>query len=579
MEISIYKHLLSTYGRRPGMWVAFVCEIIRTIIIRIYVVVLIAGMVAAVSKGDFEAAKQFVLLYLVSVVVGSIIGAIGDLLGHYYENVAYGEQTLMYYKKLTNKDMSFYRDSQTGYLTATFRQYLDNTLLLIRFFRTSAVRTLISVTFPVIILFFASWKIGLVAAILVVTQAIYMFWASSKAVQYRKVSSEIYRKIAGEVSDDITNIVAYKSAGKEKAALSRIKKLREEEMTAFWLRRKSAVTLDLPRNIVMGILISLAFLAALNTAGTTTESVALLVLTLTYMFQIMRNVGDLPDLVYQYDDLVSKLEPTLEVLNNDHETILDTENAPQFKPSQATIEIKKLSFKYGRGKASKYIFKDFDLTIAGGEHIGVVGLSGAGKSTLASLLMRFDDIDAGQILVDGTDIRDVSQSSLRQKIAYVPQEPVLFHRTIKENIAYHNSLATDEEIKRATKAAHAHDFIKELPQAYDTVVGERGVKLSGGQKQRVVIARAVLKNAPIILFDEATSALDSESEQIIQRALPEIIGNHTAVIIAHRLSTVAGLDRIIVMHNGQIEEQGSHQELLKNKGRYYSLWQKQTSGA
>ncbi|MGB5018210.1 MAG: ATP-binding cassette domain-containing protein, partial [Candidatus Moraniibacteriota bacterium] len=159
----------------------------------------------------------------------------------------------------------------------------------------------------------------------------------------------------------------------------------------------------------------------------------------------------------------------------------------------------------------------------------------------------------------------------------VPQEPLLFHRTIRENIAYYDTLKSDEEIIRASKAAHAHEFIEKLPDGYDTIVGERGIKLSGGQKQRVAIARAILKKAPIMIFDEATSALDSESEQIIRRALPEIIGNQTAIIVAHRLSTVAGLHRIIVMHDGKIIESGNHTELLELKGRYYSLWQKQTS--
>lgn len=395
---------------------------------------------------------------------------------------------------------------------------------------------------------------------------------------HRKASSEIYRKIGGEVADDLANIVAYKSAGKEKSAMARISALRVQEMAAFWLRRKSAATLDLPRNIVMAAVISLAFLAALNTSDTGPQAVALMVLTLTYMFQIMRNVGDLPDLLYRYDEFASKLEPTLEVLGNKYETIGDEPGAPSFKPKEATIDINNISFRYS-DNANKYIFKDLDLHIGAGEKIGIVGLSGAGKSTLASLLMRFDDVTSGEILIGNIDIRTVTQSSLRQKIAYVPQEPILFHRSIKENIAYHNSQATQAQIVQAAKAAHAHEFIKELPNGYDTIVGERGVKLSGGQKQRVVIARAVLKNAPVILFDEATSALDSHSEEIIQQALPSIIGQHTAIIIAHRLSTVAGLDRIIVMHNGKIEEQGNHDALLKQKGRYYKLWQKQTKAS
>jgi ABC-type bacteriocin/lantibiotic exporters, contain an N-terminal double-glycine peptidase domain len=222
------------------------------------------------------------------------------------------------------------------------------------------------------------------------------------------------------------------------------------------------------------------------------------------------------------------------------------------------------------------VFSGLNLRIPGGQQVGVVGLSGAGKSTLASLLMRFDDVDSGSIKIDGIDIRDVRQEELRAQIAYVPQEPLLFHRTIRENLQYFGKDLSEAHMIRAAKAAHAHEFIQRLPEGYDSMVGERGIKLSGGQKQRIVIARAILKNAPIMIFDEATSALDSESEKIIQEALPEILGKRTAIVIAHRLSTVAGLDRIIVMHGGRIVEDGTHEELLKLKGRYYSLWQKQT---
>jgi len=245
---------------------------------------------------------------------------------------------------------------------------------------------------------------------------------------------------------------------------------------------------------------------------------------------------------------------------------------------KGAIAIDHVSFSYPahEGQTKRIpVFRDLTIHIAGGEQVGIVGLSGAGKSTLVSLLMRFDDITGGAIKIDGTDLRDVRQDELHQKIAYVPQEPLLFHSTIKENIAYFNDEATEADILAAARAAYAHEFIEKLPNGYATIVGERGVKLSGGQKQRIVIARAILKNAPLMIFDEATSALDTESEKIIQKALPQIIGKHTAIVIAHRLSTIAGLDRILVMHDGNIVESGTHDELLKTKGRYYSLWQKQ----
>jgi ATP-binding cassette subfamily B protein len=298
------------------------------------------------------------------------------------------------------------------------------------------------------------------------------------------------------------------------------------------------------------------------------------------MFQIVRNVGSLPELITRHDDLVTKLYPTLKYLGHEYAQVQDPSKPKTLRVEHGAIDIERIRFGYvlaHQQRAHVPIFRDFSLHIRGGEHVGIVGLSGVGKSTLANLLLRFDDVDGGSIKIDGMDIRDVRQSELRRHIAYVPQEPLLFHRTIRENITYCCDHADDAEVIHAAKVAHAHEFIDKLPDGYDTVVGERGMKLSGGQKQRIVIARAILKKAPIMLFDEATSALDSESEQIIQRALPRIIEKQTAIVIAHRLSTVAGLDRILVMHEGKIVESGTHTELLVQNGRYASLWEKQTS--
>jgi ATP-binding cassette subfamily B protein len=213
--------------------------------------------------------------------------------------------------------------------------------------------------------------------------------------------------------------------------------------------------------------------------------------------------------------------------------------------------------------------------IPDGQKVGVVGISGAGKSTLTKLLLRFNDVDSGQVLINGVDIRDMLQTELRKHLAYVPQEPLLFHTSIKDNVALSNPNASDNEVNKALKAAHALEFVENLPDGLDSVVGERGVKLSGGQKQRVAIARAVLQHAPIMVLDEATSALDSESEQIIKKSFGEVLNGRTAIVVAHRLSTLSEMDRVIVLDKGKLVEDGTHDDLIAKHGLYAQLWHRQ----
>jgi ATP-binding cassette subfamily B protein len=255
--------------------------------------------------------------------------------------------------------------------------------------------------------------------------------------------------------------------------------------------------------------------------------------------------------------------------------IEDPDNPVSIPQDAGTIDINAMSFSHDKTK----LFKDFNLHIKQGEKIGLVGHSGSGKTSLTKLLLRFENVDDGSIEINNVNINDVAQDELRHVISYVPQEPLLFHRSLSENISYGKNQATEDEIILAAKNANAHEFIKDLPDGYDTLVGERGVKLSGGQRQRVAIARAMLKDAPILVLDEATSALDSESEQLIQDALWKLMKGRTAIVIAHRLSTIQKMDRIIVLDNGRILEEGSHTELLKKKnGHYARLWKHQSGG-
>jgi ATP-binding cassette, subfamily B, bacterial len=262
-------------------------------------------------------------------------------------------------------------------------------------------------------------------------------------------------------------------------------------------------------------------------------------------------------------------------------TIQDRPDAAALSVTRGAIHFDRISFAYeprGRGRGARNIVHDFELHIPAGQRVGLVGPSGAGKTTLMGLLMRMHDVTAGAILIDGQDIREVTQESLRGAIGLIPQDTNLFHRSLLENIRYGRPDATDEEVVAAAKRAHAHEFVVELEHGYDTLVGERGIKISGGQRQRIAIARAILRDAPILLLDEATSALDSHSEQMIQQAMKEAMAGKTVIAIAHRLSTVMDMDRLIVLERGAIVADGSHTELLLQGGLYTELWRKQSGG-
>lgn len=265
----------------------------------------------------------------------------------------------------------------------------------------------------------------------------------------------------------------------------------------------------------------------------------------------------------------------LEVLSTPHE-ITDVKNAKKIKIHNGEIEFKNVSFKYTKNND---VIQDLTFKIKPSEKVALIGPSGGGKSTITKLILRLFDTSQGDILIDNQNIRNFTQDSLRKQITLVPQDPVLFHRTLYENIAYGNPKATKDAVLIASKLAYCHDFIEKFPKKYDTLVGERGIKLSGGERQRIAIARAILTNSPILILDEATSSLDSESETLIQKALKNLLKNKTAIIIAHRLSTIQSVDRILVISKGKIKEQGSHSELLqKHGGTYQKLWNLQIGG-
>ncbi len=407
-------------------------------------------------------------------------------------------------------------------------------------------------------------------------------YATIAGLSFRKIGhlndeeASAEAKQTGQLADSISNIISVKSYAMEGHEKERYSKFAKTTYgTGIQLMRATIKRDIMFSGVQIGItaLILAFLLVGREWLGLT---IATLILIVNYAQTIQ---GELWSITHIFKNINRVFGDTHEMtlILDMVDDVVDEPNALPLDLETTDIEFKDIAFQHADAKTP--IFMNFNLKIQPGERVGLVGVSGSGKTTLTKLLLRFADVSEGAVAISGQDIKQITQQSLRENIAYVPQETSLFHRTIAENIAYGKPSASFEEIQRAAKLANAHDFVMELPNGYDTLVGERGIKLSGGQRQRIAIARAILKDAPILVLDEATSALDSESEALIQDALNTLMKGRTSLVIAHRLSTVASLDRIIVLENGKIVEQGTHHELLeKPKGVYHHLWSRQ-SGA
>lgn len=400
--------------------------------------------------------------------------------------------------------------------------------------------------------------------------------AMKKITKLNQAEAEAEAKQTGQLADSITNIISVKSYAQEAHERHRYANFSRKVLNVSDELKAATIKRDIMFNCVQ-IGITAMILAFLLTGREWLGiSVATLVLIVNYAQTIQGELWNINSILKNLNRVFGDAHEMTLILDT-VDDVVDAADAQPLVMREAGVGFDSISFKHKDAKEE--IFHDFNLRVAPGERIGLVGVSGSGKTTLTKLLLRFADVNAGKITVSGQDIREITQQSLRENVAYVPQETSLFHRTIAENIAYGRPGATMEEIVWAAKQANADEFIRDLPEGYETLVGERGIKLSGGQRQRIAIARAILKDAPILVLDEATSALDSESEALIQGALERLMKGRTSIVIAHRLSTVAGLDRIVVMENGRIVEEGAHHELLENpEGVYAGLWGRQ-SGA
>lgn len=483
------------------------------------------------------------------------------------------------YDKLSQKSMAFYSDNFTGSLVSkvsrfsfAFSNFWAMVTLNVLFVATSIVATLVGIAFLV-------WQYAIVLAVLTVIFIVAVYFGTRFLKPFFKKRSEAYTELSGKVSDALTNIMAIKADANVDYERQRLNESLDTVYGREMAVRNNFVKVSSVYAGIIALMRVGALIASIWAVQYGLANAGVVYICLTYTFNLIEEIWNVVNIQRSYYQIIGDSEEMVELLEEEP-SVKDYSNKP-LVISKATLEFSDVSFAHESNKEkgdTKELFSNFSLKIPNRQKLGLVGVSGSGKSTLIKLILRFIDVDQGKILIDGKNIADFTQDSLRENISYVPQEPILFHRTLRENITYSKPDASIEDVTDAAKKAYAMEFIDELPDGLETIVGERGVKLSGGQRQRIAIARAILKDAPILILGEATSALDSESEALIQKALKRLMQGRTTIVIAHRLSTIAQLDRIIVLEKGNVIEDGKHNELLDNKGTYARLWSHQSGG-
>ncbi len=476
---------------------------------------------------------------------------------------------------LEKKSYTFYTNTFTGGLVAKMKRFVNafGTLhdLVVWDFYSSIITLIASVG----VLWYFSTTLGAVFFVWLMFHSMVVYYTVRLILPKRTEAAEADSQVTAQFSDIISNILTVKMFGVGKRECASFAKTTEEQRKkrfSAWVQSSvwNPLFLGISSRLFQIVLMTtIVFLWERNVA-----TAGLFILIIVYVQRCAEIVYQMSRNITRAQEALIDAHEMVEILDKEND-VRDKEHPEPFHVTKGEIVFEHVRHAYENGDS---VFSDFNLTMRAGERVAFVGHSGAGKTTIVKLLLRFVDVESGAIRIDGQNIADVRQDDLRANIAYVPQEPLLFHRSLFENIAYGKQDASFEEVRAVAKRARADGFIEKLREGYDTPVGERGVKLSGGERQRVAIARALLKDAPIVVLDEATSALDSLAEHAIQEAFDELMRGRTTIVIAHRLSTIMHMDRIVVLDSGAVAEEGTHQVLLEKNGIYAELWRSQVGG-
>lgn len=538
----------------------------------------VAYCLQAIITKNFDSVTRYASSVLVLAVIYCVLWGVGGvaIIKNAKKGLQYVQREV--FKNYLSKDYEFLNNAYLGSLgsqATRLRECLDEYDQILFNGFTNQIIIILSSIIIVGYHSIALAAITLVAMMLVLSFTIII---TRWRIKYRRLLSEASSETAGVLSDALTHGATVKSFAAENYELIRLNKTLSKLADVQYRSWATSIPADIGRMLLAATATFLLLIMTSSLYHRNSISIAIVILVQLYVVRLILATQTIADLIKSYEATMSSAHQAVKTM-----LIKNKINDPKKPKHISKKDIKNLvldnvCYAYDDAPAGVEAIKKFNLVIEQGEKIGFVGYSGSGKTTLTKLLLRFTDVTEGKITISGVDVRDLTQKELRSLIAYVPQEPLLFHRSIYENITYGKPNASKAAALQAGKTAFVDEFAEELVSGYDTLVGEKGIKLSGGQRQRVAIARALLKNAPILVLDEATSALDSRSEKYIQKALWELMKDRTTLVIAHRLSTIQQMDRIVVMDKGKIMEVGDHEHLLKKGGIYAKLWAHQSGG-